>query len=105
MRTATSVPLALTLLALALALTVPAGAKPGPKPRSNDAPQALVMQRCTACHNTKRICAGLGRKNLRAWTTTVQRMVRHGAGLNPAQSDAVAAWLDSRRPGSPPLCP
>ena len=55
---------------------------------------ALVEVRCTVCHSRSRI--DNAQKDQAGWTATVDRMIGHGAQLNPAERDAVIAYLSGR---------
>jgi hypothetical protein len=69
------------------------------------APDTLVMNSCTSCHDSKRICNSLGNKNDAAWKTTIDRMVKKGAKLSAAEQQAVLAYLAKLPPASQPVCP
>lgn len=81
--------------ALAVLLTIPALAQ--------DAGQT-VASACSKCHNTKRICAGLGGKDQAAWDSTVTRMIGKGAQVGEKEKAAVVAWLAAQKPGAKPVC-
>lgn len=67
-------------------------------------PATLVMTACTACHETQRICDGLGKKDKGAWNKTVTRMVDKGASVAPEDIPAVVEYLTDLKPGSQPVC-
>ncbi len=68
-------------------------------------PESLVMNACTTCHDSKRICSSLGNKNDAAWKATIDRMVKKGAKLSAAEVEAVLAYLAKLPPASQPVCP
>lgn len=68
-------------------------------------PDALLMNACTKCHNSKKICNNLGKKDEAAWKSTIQRMVKKGAALSSAQQDAIRLYLFKLAPNSEPVCP
>jgi mono/diheme cytochrome c family protein len=53
--------------------------------------KALVESRCTVCHALDRISSKS--KTETEWTSTVERMIGHGAQLNDAEKAAVIAYL------------
>jgi mono/diheme cytochrome c family protein len=53
--------------------------------------QALLQERCTACHGLERITSA--GKAEAAWRDTVGRMVSKGAQLSTAEVDALVAHL------------
>lgn len=73
-------------------------------PQQAGDPANLVMTSCTACHDTKRICDGLAKKDKDAWNQTVTRMVGKGAALSSEDIPVVAGYLAALKPGSPPVC-
>ena len=54
---------------------------------------ALVDVRCTVCHSRERI--DNASKDAAGWTATVDRMIGYGAQLDPAEREAVIAFLSS----------
>jgi cytochrome c553 len=64
----------------------------------------LAVERCSACHNTARICEKLGNRTPEVWQQTVQRMKSNGAKLSDAEVGTVAEYLSTAKPGSKPLC-
>ncbi len=65
---------------------------------------AVVKERCTVCHDTKRICRMLGARDRQGWFETATRMVKNGARVNPAEVEAVASHLAKLPKGDPSLC-
>jgi cytochrome c5 len=53
--------------------------------------QAIMMQTCQRCHNISRVTSK--NKTAADWKTTVDRMIKHGAGLTPEQEQAVIDYL------------
>lgn len=64
----------------------------------------LVVETCSPCHTTKRICLNLGVKSQVAWKSTIQNMVYQGAELNEDQIAPLATYLNELQPGTPPVC-
>ena len=63
-----------------------------------------VLVVCTKCHDTKRICKNLGKKDAAWWSGTVGHMIGKGAALDPQGKEAVVAYLGSRKAGDRPVC-
>lgn len=53
--------------------------------------QTLMQQRCSVCHSLDRVTST--QKTLDQWTVTVNRMIAHGAQLNPAEEQTLVAYL------------
>ena len=53
--------------------------------------QTLMQERCSVCHSTDRITSA--QKTADQWTTTVQRMVSHGAQLNAQEQQTLIDYL------------
>jgi len=53
--------------------------------------KSLMQERCSVCHSTDRITSA--RKTADQWTSTVQRMVNHGAKLNSAEQQTLIDYL------------
>lgn len=58
--------------------------------------QALVEERCTACHTLDRVKQS--RKSEADWKATVERMVRKGAVLSAEEIEAVVRYLAQTYP-------
>ena len=54
-------------------------------------PRALVLARCTVCHNVDRIAAA--QHDQTGWSATVARMIGKGARLNSEEAKAVIDFL------------
>ncbi|MCB2187841.1 MAG: hypothetical protein KQJ78_15580 [Deltaproteobacteria bacterium] len=77
----------LATAALAALWLTPAPADQGPEPRQ------LVRLHCTVCHTLKRVRAHVGVLSQDEWLSYLGRMQKHGAKLNDAEKEVVAAWL------------
>lgn len=64
----------------------------------------LVLSKCSACHSLKRICRGLGKKDLAAWQKTNQRMADMGMTVTSEELDLISSYLATANPGSGPVC-
>jgi len=53
--------------------------------------QTLMQERCSVCHSTDRITSA--HKTADQWTTTVQRMISHGAQLNAQEQQTLIDYL------------
>jgi hypothetical protein len=53
--------------------------------------QTLMQQRCSVCHSLDRVTSA--QKTLDQWTVSVNRMIAHGAQLNPAEEQTLVAYL------------
>lgn len=53
--------------------------------------KALVESRCTVCHSLDRVTSSA--KTEAEWTSTVERMIGHGAQLSDAEKAAVISYL------------
>ncbi len=69
-----------------------------------DDPSAIVMERCTVCHTTERICNNLSKKDTEEWTRTIETMVSRGADVASEDIRALAEYLANLEPGSQPVC-
>ena len=58
--------------------------------------QSLVQERCTKCHDMKRITRA--KKTVEEWAATVERMVSKGANLGPVEKEAVIQYLAETYP-------
>lgn len=74
------------------------------QPQQGGDPQSLVMNACTACHPSQKICDKLGTKDKDAWSKTVARMVEKGADIPSESVPLVVAYLSGLQPGSKPVC-
>ena len=72
--------------------------------QSDDEIAPLVMTSCSKCHDTKRICKNIGKKNREEWDTTVTRMIEKGALLPLERKDQALDYLTALSPGSKPIC-
>jgi len=52
---------------------------------------SLMNQRCSVCHSVSRITSA--HKTSADWTTTVQRMIDHGAQLNATEEQTLITYL------------
>ncbi len=64
----------------------------------------LVEQRCTVCHNTDRICKHIGHFSAAQWHATVDKMVKNGARLDPAEQRSVVDYLSRLKAADAPFC-
>ncbi len=53
--------------------------------------QALMQDRCSVCHSTDRITSA--HKTAAEWTTTVQKMINHGAQLTSQEQQTLIDYL------------
>jgi cytochrome c-type biogenesis protein CcmH/NrfF len=53
--------------------------------------QTLMQERCSVCHSTDRITSA--HKTADQWTTTVTRMISHGAKLNTQEQQTLIDYL------------
>jgi mono/diheme cytochrome c family protein len=53
--------------------------------------QSLMQDRCSVCHSVDRITSA--HKTLDQWTTTVDRMINHGAQLNATEQQTLIDYL------------
>ncbi len=67
-------------------------------------PGDIVMKACSACHDTGKVCNGLGKKNSEAWLKTIDRMVKKGAAVDKTDIPLVVDYLAGLAPGSKPVC-
>jgi hypothetical protein len=81
------------------------GACAKPQAQQSGNPSEIIIASCTACHDTRRICDNLGKKDRDAWEKTVTRMVEKGADVSKENIPAVVDYLTSLKPGSAPVCP
>ena len=66
--------------------TTPASSSGG-----SSAGQTLLQERCSVCHLTDRITSA--HKTADQWTATVERMVSHGAQLDPQEQQTLIDYL------------
>ena len=64
----------------------------------------LSAERCSACHDTARICEKLGSRAPEVWQQTVERMRGNGAKLTADEGQTVSEYLATAKPGAKPLC-
>lgn len=57
--------------------------------------QALVQDKCSACHDLRRVERAIGNRNVEAWTKTVDRMLdKNGAPQSSSEERrAMVEWL------------
>jgi len=55
--------------------------------------KAIVDNACSKCHNTKRIYSAS--KNPAEWETTLDRMIKKGAGVKPEERTSVLQFLNT----------
>lgn len=57
--------------------------------------EALVTKTCSACHDMGRVQKNMGVKDQKAWTTTVDRMLKKGSApqVTPEERTAIIEWL------------
>jgi mono/diheme cytochrome c family protein len=95
------------LLVVVLSILFLAGCGGSAQPAATTAPaaapsqdtsqgQSLVENRCTVCHPLSQVTSQ--RKDRAGWTSTVQRMVGHGANLNADEQKLVIDYLVSAFP-------
>lgn len=97
--------LMIMLLAGWCALTPPmSSAQTGEQTPASQETGELILQKCSVCHDTGRICASLGRKDLAQWQHTVVRMHGKGAKIGAEQVTVVAQYLTTTSPGTTPVC-
>ena len=65
---------------------------------------SLVTAKCSSCHNMKRICNGLGKKDLGAWEKTNARMVKKGMAITDGDLDMINRYLASAKADGTPFC-
>ena len=53
--------------------------------------QSLMQDRCSVCHSVGRVTSA--HKTLDQWTTTVDRMITHGAQLNATEQQTLIDYL------------
>jgi mono/diheme cytochrome c family protein len=53
--------------------------------------QTLMQDRCSVCHSLDRLTSA--HKTAAEWTTTVERMVSHGAQLNSQEQQTLIDYL------------
>lgn len=64
----------------------------------------LTAERCSACHDTARICEKLGARTPEVWQQTVERMRGNGAQLTDDEAQTVSEYLATAKPTAKPLC-
>ncbi|MBI5231178.1 MAG: hypothetical protein HY876_03320 [Coriobacteriales bacterium] len=69
----------------------PATEQPPAGEGESTAVKALVLERCTVCHDTTRIKQA--QHDAAAWEATVERMRGNGAQLSDAEAAAIAKFL------------
>ncbi len=92
------------LLPAALLCALCAAPLAAPGQASAQDPGNTVAAACSACHNTKRVCAHRGVKDKAAWDATVTRMIDKGAKVDAKAKGAVVDWLAVQKPGAKPVC-
>ena len=65
---------------------------------------SLVLAKCSSCHSLKRVCRGLGKKDLAAWEKTNQRLAEMGMTVTADELDGISNYLANAKPGSSPVC-
>jgi cytochrome c2 len=55
----------------------------------------LVQERCTVCHNLKRVRDHIVKNDAEAWDRYVARMQKKGAKVSDAQREVIVAYLAS----------
>jgi hypothetical protein len=78
------------LILLIGTLLVSCGTSPSSSGNSSNG-QTLMQERCSVCHSTDRITSA--HKTVDQWTTTVERMVSHGAQLNAQEQQTLIDYL------------
>ena len=58
----------------------------------------LVLAKCSSCHTMKRVCRGLGKKDLAAWERTNARMVKKGMTVTDAELAIINKYLVGAKP-------
>ncbi|HNY65070.1 MAG TPA: hypothetical protein PKM41_06495 [Deltaproteobacteria bacterium] len=76
-----------------------------PQAQQSGSPSEIVMSACTACHDARKVCDNIGKKDRKAWQATVTRMVDKGADVSKENIPVIAEYLASLEPGSAPVCP
>ena len=64
----------------------------------------LILSTCSKCHPVKVVCSKLGTKDVDAWKTTLNRMIKNGARLGADQVDGVSGYLVKAVPGEDLIC-
>ena len=67
--------------------------------------EALMMDKCKACHGTEVICSLLGKRDKDGWDWIVNEMQRNGAKVNVDQKRQIVDYLAALPAGSAPVCP
>ena len=75
--------------------TTSPGGEQGVPPSGGGKCDTLLTAKCTACHNTTRICEKLGKKSKARWQRTIDRMTERGAKLNAEEAAALLVCLDN----------
>jgi mono/diheme cytochrome c family protein len=88
--TAISTFLLVLLIGIFLVSCGTSNATPTPSSGSSDG-QSLMQERCSVCHSTARITSA--HKTTAEWTTTVERMISHGAQLNSQEQQILIDYL------------
>jgi hypothetical protein len=66
--------------------------------------RSLLTDRCEKCHYSTRVCQALEKKSLRKWKRTIERMIRYGAVLSPAEEALLTDCLFSAKTGDKDIC-
>jgi len=82
----------LLLILLAGALLVSCGKSSSSSSSASDG-QSLMQERCSVCHSLNRTISK--HKTAAQWTTTVQRMVKHGAKLDSQEQLTLIDFLSA----------
>jgi hypothetical protein len=69
---------------------IPEGVEPTASPSSIDS-EALLQQRCTACHSLSRVTSKMW--SPQQWELSVSEMIRKGAQLTSEERDALVKYL------------
>ena len=64
----------------------------------------LILENCTRCHYSTRICEKLGKKSKRAWKSTMKRMVRYGLALDKDIMKEITNCLVDMPPETKGVC-
>ena len=80
----------------------------GPEKTVNAPPDSvcnsIINTKCVKCHYTTRICDALGTKSAAKWRSTINFMMKQGAGLTEDEQQKVVACLSSMPAGSNIVC-
>lgn len=65
----------------------------------------VVNNKCSTCHELKRLCKGLELKDKNGWTANVDRMIeKRGARLSPQERVLAIGYLALQTPKTAPFC-